>query len=71
MIKERSPDKTQENQEDKYSLESAMEELSQHLTAKDWKSAAECFKEAAKMVDEEPHKEGPHVEPHSYAASKE
>ncbi len=41
-------------------LETAMEELGEHLSSKNWKAAAECFKAAFQMCDEEPHLEGEH-----------
>lgn len=72
IVKTRESDKTEQNQDDSYdSLESAMAELSHHLKMEDWKAAAECFRDAAKLVDKEPHEEGEHTEPHSYQASKE
>ena len=71
LVKHRQPDNPEENQEDIYDLKSAMEELASHLAAKDWESAAECFREAARMVDEEPHHEGKHIEPHTYESQSE
>lgn len=42
-------------------LEMAMEELAGHLSSKDWKAAAQCFRAAAELVDSQPHKEGEHI----------
>jgi len=65
IIKNRNPDKTEkseENQEDSsVGLEAAMQELKGHLNAGDYKSAAQCFKNAFQLCEEEPHKEGPHT----------
>jgi uncharacterized protein YukE len=42
-------------------LESAMEELHQALLAKNYKGAAQIFRDAAEICDSEPHSEGPHT----------
>lgn len=39
-------------------LESAMEELGGHLASKSWKEAADCFRHAMQIADQEPSSEG-------------
>jgi hypothetical protein len=53
----REPDK----EADFDGLEAAMEELHQALNAKNYKGAAQIFRDASELVDSEPHSEGPHV----------
>ena len=43
-------------------LEIAMEELHNALMAKDYKSAAQIFRDAADLVDSQPHVEGEHID---------
>jgi len=71
IIKKRQPDENPQENQDITDLESSMERLAEHLSAKDYKAAAECFKEAVKQIDEEPHEEGPHIEPHSYESQED
>jgi hypothetical protein len=54
----REPD---EGAEEYDSLHTAMEELGGHLASKDWAAAAECFKAAFQLCEEEPHEEGEHT----------
>jgi len=56
---ERKPDEPKDEEFD--SLSSAMHELHSALNSKDYKSAAEIFKAAFQLCEDEPHHEGEHV----------
>jgi hypothetical protein len=38
-----------------------MQELQGHLSAHDYKAAAECFRACFQMCEKAPHEEGPHT----------
>ena len=42
-------------------LETAMEELHNALMAKNYKGAAQIFRDAQELIDSEPHEEGEHT----------
>jgi hypothetical protein len=58
-VMERKPDEQDEKEYD--GLEAAMEELHQALTAKNYAGAAQIFRDAAELVDSQPHEEGEHT----------
>lgn len=76
IVKHRQPDeKSEENQEDNEDKDAAIHACAQDLIsavhAHDIKGAAEAIRSAFEILDEMPHIEGEHVEPHSYEAQKE
>lgn len=73
IIKARTPDKKEENieenQEDSAkSIEDHAQDLIKAIEMKDSKAVAEALTAAFRKLDEEPHVEGEHIEPHSYDA---
>ena len=56
---ERKPDENKEDHPD--GLSGAMQELHSALNSKDYKGAAEIFRAAFQLLDEEPHHEGEHI----------
>ena len=74
IIKHRQPDQHSESIEE--SDESAAHEacardLLQAIESKDIKGIAEALQSAFEIMDSEPHKEGKHIEPHSYDAQNQ
>lgn len=56
-----SPEKENENSGDDEGLTACMSELADALHSGDHKSAAKAFRNAARIVDSEPHDEGEHT----------
>lgn len=52
-------------------IEACAQDLISAVHAKDASAAASAIRAAFEMLESEPHEEGPHVEPHSYDASKQ
>lgn len=72
IIKERTPDKKPDDQSpDDSGIEACAEDLIHAVHAKDVKAVAEAIKAAFEILDAQPHEEGPHIEPHSYASQNE
>lgn len=72
QVKQRAPDEKPEAEEDKdAAIHSAAQDLINAVHSKDPKATADALRSAFEICDSEPHEEGPHVEPHSYEASKE
>jgi len=73
IVKQRAPDAKpeKEGKEDDSGIEACAEDLINAIHAKDVKAAAEAIKSAFEILDSEPHEEGSHPEPHSYAAQNE
>lgn len=75
VVKNRQPDKPEENQEDKdAAIHACAKDLIDAVHAKDIKAAAEAMRSAFEILDSMPHEEGPHEdkpEPHSYDAQSE
>lgn len=70
MIKERSPDEQPVDDSEYDGLESAMEELDKHLNRRDYKAAAECFRDAMELCKDSPESEES-SSPHSYDAQNQ
>lgn len=73
IIKNRNPDSESQNdsdESDSFSAEDCAQNLMDAIKAGDAAGVAKAVKELANIADEEPHKEGKHIEPHSYDASK-
>jgi 2C-methyl-D-erythritol 2,4-cyclodiphosphate synthase len=75
IVKQRNPDKVEENQEDTSedkdaSIHACAQDLIDAVHAKDIKAAAEAIRSAFEILDSQPHEEGEHTspEPHSYEA---
>jgi len=71
IIKNRKPDKPEENQEDKdASIHACAQDLIDAVHNKDVKGVAEAMRSAFEILDSQPHEEGPHEKPspHSYDA---
>lgn len=73
IIKNRSPDKLEENQDDPAAgLKSCMTELIRAIHAKDVEAAVEAYKDLFELSEMSPHKEvGEKVSPHSYDAQNQ
>lgn len=75
IIKHRQPDeKPQENQEDNdkdAAIHACAQDLISAVHSHDVKGAAEAIRSAFEILDEMPHEEGPHIEPHSYESQRE
>ncbi len=71
-IKTRTPDeKPEENQDDSSAaIEACAQDLISAVQSNNVKAAAEAIKSAFEILESQPHSEGPHIEPHSYDASK-
>ena len=69
IIKNRQPDEKPEEKQDSKTdhAHSALEAIK----ANDAEAFAEAISQLSKITDEEPHEEGPHVEPHSYDAQNQ
>lgn len=68
IIKSRSPDKPEENQEDS---ENHGQRLIDAVNSGNAEQVTECLKAAFKAFDAEPHVEGKHIEKHSYDAQNQ
>jgi hypothetical protein len=75
LVKTREPDEKPESEDDKDDPSAAIHACAQDLVsainANDVKAVAEAIQAAFEILDSMPHEEGPHVEPHSYAAQNE
>jgi hypothetical protein len=72
LTKTRTPDeKPSEESNDIDSIEVCAKDLIRAVHGQDAKGAAEAIRSAFQILDSEPHEEGPHVEPHSYAAQNQ
>lgn len=67
IIKNRTPDKPSDSSN---LLETAAQNILDAITAQDPVILANALKTAFKQIDQEPHVEGKHIEPHSYDAQK-
>lgn len=70
-MKTREPDQKPEESDDGAGLEACAQELIRAVHARDVKAVAQALQDAFELADSEPHEEGPHIEPHSYEASKQ
>jgi hypothetical protein len=73
IIKQRTPDEKPESEQDdsSASIDACAEELIRAVHARDTKAVANAMKDAFTILESEPHKEGEHVEKHTYAAQNE
>lgn len=71
-ILDRAPDEQPEEENDPNApIQACAQDLINAIHAKDVAGAAEAIKSAFEILDSMPHEEGPHIEPHSYDASKQ
>jgi len=62
IVKNRTPDKNEENQDDSHEgMHAAAQDLLSAIESKDVKSIAEALKAAFEIADSMPHSEGPHT----------
>jgi hypothetical protein len=72
IVQERAPDeKPEENQEDNSGIEACAKDLIDAVHAQNIKGAADAIKAAFEILDSQPHEEGEHIEPHSYASQNQ
>lgn len=73
IVKNRTPDKPEENQEDgDVAIHACAKDLIDAVHAKDIKGAAEAIRSAFEILEKLPHEENEdRPEPHSYEASQE
>jgi hypothetical protein len=70
IIKNRTPDESSES-ETPDSKEECAKEVLRAIKADDHMALADALEELFHIADEAPHKEGPHIEPHSYQAQNQ
>jgi len=69
MVKDRAPDKPEENQDDsRAAVKAAARALISAVHMRDEEAVADALQDAFDILDAQPHEEGPHIEPHSYDA---
>lgn len=72
IVKNRTPDNPEENQDDKdAAIHACANDLINSVHAKDIKGVAEAMRSAFEILEQMPHEEAEHTEPHSYESQKE
>lgn len=74
IIKNRTPDVKPQDDSDadgEYSLEDCAHDILESIRANDAAGLADALKEAFQKLEQEPHEEGEHIEPHSYEAQNQ
>lgn len=70
-VKIREPDESDDQNDPEAAHQAAAQEILDAVHSKDAMRLADALKDMFNILDSEPHSEGPHIEPHSYDASKQ